>query len=769
MAIDNRYVASRVLQQLMRDKDTGLPLSDGYIEFKKDNSRTDDKPVFQITGSPPNYSYIALPNPLTLTDFGSIADVIYYFPYDADGNVERYFIQVFNSVNVLQFSLEAWPPGISADDSDGSLITNIAGNGQFLLHTDLPATDTLEAGEIRADVTPVAYGGWTFQRSAGSVATDFVTFPRFGSYTDDPIASPRYKIQVNRTVQSLADAEKDLDLTFTDVNKFASTTQEFTFGMTARSESGGNQSVQLILYKNFGTGGSAPTEVVLTTFSLAPSFSIFNYSFTFGINDTKTIGALNDDYLQLRLRPSGSNTWNYSLTDVVLVEGQFMNAAFPDTTNAQFQYRSLPPALPQFNNGDLALPMILGRSGFQYDYSQIGKVFSGINITPEFGELACDGASYEYIEQSADGIPYSRLGNKLFVSGANAYRFGGGNTYVNSYYAGGASDELIIGNNTFGTATATNAGTSGFTVATIHPASTTTYAVNAYVNASNVLYIQNKEYGAVANSTAATSTFTVTQVLNNGVSRAVTSVVTQPATGLGGLYFTFESLVATVATPFYVWFKVNGAGSDPTPGGTGIEVDLNTADTATMVAFKIQLALSGGLTSRIVLPAFAGVTAGTYWTFNTPAQAFYVWYQKNGAGPDPAVSSAKPIPVNVVTGDTAAQIAFKTQTAVNAKYFGTPNLAGLFIRVFDSAGTVNVEGTSSWSITPGLSGNTIGAIQLDEFQSHLHSYAMVTTGSDVVQSGADTPIFATAATPTSATGGVESRGLNMSLNYVIKY
>lgn len=768
MALDAHYFTSIVLQQEFIDKDTGLPLSSGVVKFWRDAARNVPKDVFSLSGSPPNYTYVNEGPEITLTDTGVFEKAYYYYPYDANGDLDLYFVDWYSATNVLQDSREAWPNIASGSSEEGVDATNYAPNGQFLLHEDLPATDTLVEGEIRADVTNIAYGGWTFERSNGSSATDIITFPRYGSAVTNPAANPRYALNVARTVQGLTDIRKEVCLTFDDVNRFASTTQKYTVGFTAQSNSGSTLNLQLILLKNFGTGGSPPTQTTITTFPITTALTTYDISFVFGDNSGQTIGIADDDFLQLILRPTGANTWNYTVTDFGLVFGDVSTFVYPEVTDREAIFRSLTPALPAYDNSDLGLPLILNSTGIGYDSSSVGKIFSTVSSAAGYGELLCDGASYEYSAQSSDLIPYSRLGNKLFNVGANAYQFGGGSTYINSYYAGGASAELVIGNNAFGTVTATNAGTSGFTVATIHPASTTTYAVNAYVSSTNILFIQNKEYGAVADATAGNSGFTVSEALNNGVSRAIASITTTGGGSItAGHYFTFQSLVATVATNFYVWFKINGAGSDPAPGGTGIEVDLNSTDSAATVAFKIQLALTGGLTSTIVFPAAAGVTAGTNWQFTTPAQGFYVWYQKNGAGVDPAVASRKGILVDIATGDTAAQVTFKTQTAVNQEYYGTPNLAGLFIRAFDSSGTVNVEGTLSWSNTPGLSGNTIGAIQLDAFQSHTHgtNAATVPAGTDLGPGGSGTIAMATI----SAAGGVESRGLNMALNYVIKY
>jgi len=50
---------------------------------------------------------------------------------------------------------------------------------------------------------------------------------------------------------------------------------------------------------------------------------------------------------------------------------------------------------------------------------------------------------------------------------------------------------------------------------------------------------------------------------------------------LEGKYFTYST---PLPTNYYVWFTVNGVGTDPTPGGTGIKVALINGDSAAQVA-----------------------------------------------------------------------------------------------------------------------------------------------------------------------------------------
>lgn len=63
---------------------------------------------------------------------------------------------------------------------------------------------------------------------------------------------------------------------------------------------------------------------------------------------------------------------------------------------------------------------------------------------------------------------------------------------------------------------------------------------------------------------------------------------TAASTLSGGEYFTLSS----PTTDYYVWYEKGGAGADPTPGGTGIKVDILDGDTAEQVAAKTAAVLA---------------------------------------------------------------------------------------------------------------------------------------------------------------------------------
>ena len=299
--LDALYISASDLESYFVDKDTGLPLSGGQIFFYSDENRSMLKPIYTISGSAPNYSYIQLPNPLTLSAVGTIQDAsnnnvpLYYYPYNTDGDVELYYIVVKSAGGVVQFTREAWPPNVvgSSESSDANGILNFIPNGQFLLHNNIPANilSKYPAGQITQPITQIAQGGWTFERPSGSAAIDNVSFFRYAQYVTNPTDSPRYACRIICQSPSSSDSFKDLRIKFDDVNKFSSEINQFTFSFTAATYSSGDFPVNLNIIKNFGTGGS-PSSPVITTlaiFNITGTEQIFSYSFSFGDNSTKNI------------------------------------------------------------------------------------------------------------------------------------------------------------------------------------------------------------------------------------------------------------------------------------------------------------------------------------------------------------------------------------------------------------------------------------------------------------------------------------------------
>ena len=139
MALDERYFVTSDLSPYFVDKNSGLPLANGTITFYRDVARNTPKTVYQLIGAPPNYAYVPLPNPVPLSAVGQPQDgtmdnvIIYYYPYDIDGNLDLYYAVVADSNGTMQETIEAWPNITAADNptqNDFSISNQIA-NCQF--------------------------------------------------------------------------------------------------------------------------------------------------------------------------------------------------------------------------------------------------------------------------------------------------------------------------------------------------------------------------------------------------------------------------------------------------------------------------------------------------------------------------------------------------------------------------------------------------------------------------------------------------------------
>lgn len=109
----------------------------------------------------------------------------------------------------------------------------------------------------------------------------------------------------------------------------------------------------------------------------------------------------------------------------------------------------------------------------------------------------------------------------------------------------------------------------------------------AVANLSTVT-VQNNELGAAAASDVDTGFSLAEQVAGSPSQAEVTSIECLPAATLsGGESFSISSPYLS----FYVWFTMDGVGTDPAPGTIGVQVDLAAADSGLAVAQKLAAAM----------------------------------------------------------------------------------------------------------------------------------------------------------------------------------
>jgi hypothetical protein len=818
--LDSRFICTSDLDSLYRDNASGLPLSGGIITFYSDVNRTTLKPVYQLTGTPGNYTYSPLPNPCVLSSAGTFQDALgnnivpYYYPFTGTpsantGVQELYYITCVNSGFAPQFVRQGWPQaaGSGVSPVSDNEVENYIPNGQFLAHNNIlsitePPIVQYTFGAQTVDAQQIAQGGWYFVYTDANSAVfnnSFQQIPSSGGWGMNSF--PRYIFNFVCSSFNASALTRDLRIQWPDVNKFSSGNPvgetNFTLFFDAKSNDGNSYTFTLEQIYYFGTGGtpSAPVVTPITTFTVGPSESFVSYNLqdiTFPSN-AGTIGTNGDDYVALSIRGPAS-AWNAAFSDFALVQGNETLSSFPIQTNAEMLSRALAGWIPTPNpNGSsLYLTLKLGLEGFIYDSSEVGEIvakstlidFNNTSISTISNELYCDGSQYLTAGYSPLGIPYSRLQAKLVyaASSLNLPIYGTGLNFA-SALGNNDADHILLMNNKYGSGANATDGTvmTGFTFNNNHADPGATVNVTAYMQ-TVVTGVMKGIITAMADTGTTGITFVEgrTGLINNyNIWQFNTTSVT--ISGLASTYFTYTAN----ATNYYVWFKYNGSGTDPAPGGTGIQIDLFTGYSTQDLCRLIVFALNGGSMTDVICTAGSSITANSWFKFTTAnGNKYYVWYNLGG-GVDPAPAGfTLGIPVSITGTSTAAQVTAATISAINGTYFAVPDLRGLYLRGYDPNSTWDIDSVSRYGLNGNALGNVIGTLETDMFLTHLHGAGTLTaapaSGNFVTTSGSSigttsgvglNTTLGTAAVSgsTALTGGYETTPVNMAIGYAIKY
>lgn len=125
--------------------------------------------------------------------------------------------------------------------------------------------------------------------------------------------------------------------------------------------------------------------------------------------------------------------------------------------------------------------------------------------------------------------------------------------------------------------------------------------------------------------------------------------------------------------------------------------------------FKFYVAptfASHGAQTVVTVADSSGSLNNTYFLLNAPGGAgYYVWYNINSAGTDPAVAGRTGIEVDAATSATNSQIAIATRTAINTAaplVFSVPAIAGHTVTINNVASgpfTAAVDSSSATGFT----------------------------------------------------------------------
>lgn len=204
MALNTNFVVGINLNDYFVDKDTGLPLSGGTITFYHDNNRAVGKYAYMLSGSPPNYTYLQLPNPIFLSSSGTIIisdtnQAVYFYPYDNEMNLDLYYVVVRDADGNVQLVRQGWPNiapqaspiGATSGETDNQII-----NGQFhevLFNSDNGITYSWTGSIVNRIFNPAP--GWELIVSAsGDGAIEVAQLPLAGNLNVN--TNPPYALTV---------------------------------------------------------------------------------------------------------------------------------------------------------------------------------------------------------------------------------------------------------------------------------------------------------------------------------------------------------------------------------------------------------------------------------------------------------------------------------------------------------------------------------------------------------------------------------------------
>ena len=802
MLLDPRFFCSSDLEGIFLDKLTGLPLAAGILKFYSDVNRTTPKDVYMLSGTPPynTASFVSLGPVLTLNSIGGYQDglgnsiVIYYFPFEGlpttspfTDKQELYYIEVFSSGSVQQFTREAWPPDAVSSGSGGNVliedITNYIPNGQFLAYNTPIQTSTIGPNTVSA----IAQGGWSFRQTTGGTGVYTISFvPTLGGATN-LLEFPPNAVEISRGALG-TETVYELFIQWPEVNTFSrvinSGNPQISFNLLTaiKSSDGFAETLNVYVVQNFG-GSDTDHYTSMGTISVTSdaNFNYYNKTIQFPDNTgTPILGS--GSYVGIAIKMPAS-TFDLSFTDVALTITNTALTSYPVTSPDEVLSRGINGffPIPNPDGSDLYLPLVLTPQGMTWDNSSIGSVVAKMTTVTVLNELLCDGSQYQTSAYSSLGIPYSRLQAVLFNTNNNGPLFGTGINWVNVYETEGISGQIILKNNKAGLQTfaADSAGATatGFTFTasgTAGNAGAATINWNAYSNLTgvgtgNVLAIPTFTTPPLTVVSPGTSGMTIFNWNLPNITGQYSAFELTPldaatlstGAGIAGKYFDF----ANAATSYRMWFQIVGEIAPAAGGKTLIQCNLITAMLASDVGIMISNTMSRLQTYPITITGQPTNGAGSYFTFYSNTVQTAVWYQVAGVGSPPAIASL--VKVALTGAENAASVAFKTQTAINSAYFAVPDLRGLFLRGVDSASPPNWDidvlyRGGIWNLN--IPQSQPGSLEFMQYQGHEHGI-----GSSAPATGA-TPGGSGAATSlTAANGGSETRPVNMSVNYFMKY
>jgi hypothetical protein len=347
-------IAAPILQDAFVDKN-GLPMAGGTVTCYHDNSRTTLKNWYYQSGTPGNYTYITLPNPLTLSAAGTITDINgvdtipFFYPYSEIDDTVRdpYYITIVNFFNTNQITRANFP--FLGTTGGNSLLTNslnnLITNGGFwrniqpntLVNTPFTSVNLKTATSLI--VAPSQHDGFRFPDITfiknNTSAEESVTFIPFPLGNMQPILNyivPEYYASHVVSMAGTGETQKCYQFPISlHVNTLANI--EFTATIQAQNIGGsgvGQNVITLFIFQDTGTGTTPPISLPLGKITLDSSWTSYNITGIFPATAGLVLGQGSDDglYLQVQMPLNMICSINFTKPSIFLTQDVVPNNDF---------------------------------------------------------------------------------------------------------------------------------------------------------------------------------------------------------------------------------------------------------------------------------------------------------------------------------------------------------------------------------------------------------------------------------------------------------
>ncbi len=340
MALNAQYTTAVSLNEVFLDKSTGLPLSGGTITFYKDESRSDLKAIYTLSGSPGSYTYTEIDNPVVLNGNGTPSDSpdsgnnipLYYFPYDEDGELELYYVVVKDQNGVTQFTRQA-RPNIATPAPSKNLFYNFSRNPTFYSWSN--STDYPSIGTGSSDSTSFVVDDWTYEQDDSSQTIEVLrgTFlPGDSSVPGNPVY---YLLYDNTSTGSAVQTYNRFNQSYKSVQTLNG--QDVAVSIWVNQVSGVAGQFSITLTQNFGTGGS-PSSDVTTAVLVVPTLVMGEWTQYEGTAFLpsifgKTLGTNNNDSLILSMNMPLNKVAQIGMSTIQLEPGTSVSTFVEQSNN----------------------------------------------------------------------------------------------------------------------------------------------------------------------------------------------------------------------------------------------------------------------------------------------------------------------------------------------------------------------------------------------------------------------------------------------------